>query len=395
MLPLSGFTILDLSRLLPGPMCSLHLQDLGARVIKIEDTHLGDYARTLGMTEGETSPAFHVMNRGKESFSINLAQPEGLKVFKQLVASADVVLESFRPGVMDKLGIGYSDLKQVNPQIIVCSISGYGQTGPWAKKAGHDMNYCATAGILEQMGNAGEAPALGNFQIADLAGGTLSAAMGILAALIGRLRTGEGCYIDISMTDCAFANHVIPLSNLALFHQAQPRGQDLLTGERPCYSVYETADGLYMAVGALEFKFWKTLCETMGKEAWTLRYDDAGTKAEALRAEVAAEFLTKTQAEWRDLFAEQDCCVTPVLSLQSAFEHPQLLAREMIQVLTTPQGMNIPCPQTPFVFNGKKTPSKPSNSLAPTQGEHTQSILHELNLDAAQIEALVNANIVR
>lgn len=395
MLPLSGFTVLDLSRLLPGPMCSLHLQDMGARVIKVEDTGDGDYARYLGMPAGYVSPVFHIMNRGKESISVDLSQAAGVDVFKQLVAKADVVLESFRPGVLDKLGIGYESLKAVNPQIIVCSISGYGQTGPWAHKAGHDMNYCATAGILEQMGNADEAPALGNFQIADLAGGTLSAAMAILAALVGRLKNGEGCYLDVSMTDCAFANHVIPLAGMAVFQKTQPRGKDMLTGSRPCYSLYKTADGLYMAVGALEKKFWVQVCDLLDKEKWKGRYNDMGPRAEQLRAEVAAVFASKTQNEWRDFFAESDCCVTPVLSPEKAFEHPQLLAREMVQEIKTPQGFRIKCPNTPFMINGKKPEVSKGDNLAPEQGRDTSSILQEFNISVEKIEQYLSENVVR
>lgn len=395
MLPLSGVTVLDLSRLLPGPMCSLHLQDMGARVIKVEDTGAGDYARFLGMPAGYVSPVFHIMNRGKESISLDLSQAAGVEIFKQLVAKADVVLESFRPCVLDKLGIGYDALKAVNPQIIVCSISGYGQTGPWAHKAGHDMNYCATAGILEQMGNAGEAPALGNFQIADLAGGTLSAAMAILAALVGRLKNGEGCYLDVSMTDCAFANHVIPLAGMAVFQKTQPRGQDMLTGSRPCYSLYKTSDNLYMAVGALENKFWVQVCDLLDKEEWKVRYNDVGPKAEQLRAEVAAVFASKTQDEWRDFFAESDCCVTPILSPEKAFEHPQLLAREMIQEVKTLQGFTIKCPNTPFMINGKKPNVEKGNNPAPEQGRDTTNILQELNISVEKIEQYLSMNAVR
>lgn len=395
MLPLSGITVLDLSRLLPGPMCSLHLQDMGARVIKVEDTGAGDYARTLGMPPGYTSPAFHIMNRSKESISLDLSTSEGLEIFKQLVKKADVVLETFRPGVMDKLGISYAALKEVNPQIIVCSISGYGQTGPWAHKAGHDMNYCATAGILEQVGNANEAPALGNFQIADLAGGTLSAAMAILAAIIGCLQNNEGCHLDVSMTDCAFANHVIPLANMAVFKKTHPRGKDMLTGSRPCYSLYKTADGLYMAVGALEKKFWEQVCDLLEREDWKKRYNDMGPKAEELRGEVAAVFASKTQNEWRDFFAESDCCVTPVLSPEKAFEHPQLLARDMVKEIKTPQGFNIKCPNTPFRFNGQQPEAVKNDGLGPEQGQHSLNILQELKFSEEQIQQFLSANVIR
>lgn len=396
-LPLTGMTVLDLSRLLPGPMCSLHLQDMGARVIKVEDTGAGDYTRSLGMPKGFVSPAYHILNRGKESISLDLTHPDGNQLLLKLVAEADILLESFRPGVMKKLGLSYERLKSVNPQLVMCSISGYGQTGPWADKAGHDMNYCATAGILDQVGEASGAPVLSNFQIADLAGGSLSAAMAILAAVIGRLRHGEGSYLDISMTDCAFANNVIPLAAMNLMGKTLPRGQDMLTGARPCYSVYKTADNQYMAVGALEQKFWNQVCDVLGKPEWQARYHAMGPQAEALRADVADVFAAQPQSHWRDLFAGSDCCVTPILTPAQAFEHPQLLAREMVQVLQTPQGQTLRCPATPFTFAGGEPAAEKSSSAAagPEQGEHTLAVLRRLNISESQLQQWLTDGLIR
>ncbi|WP_430461844.1 CaiB/BaiF CoA transferase family protein [Thalassolituus sp. LLYu03] len=395
--PLAGMTVLDLSRLLPGPMCSLHLQDMGARVIKVEDTGAGDYTRSLGMPKGFTSPAFHILNRGKESISLDLTHPDGHQVLLKLVAEADILLESFRPGVMKKLGLSYERLQAVNPKLVMCSISGYGQTGPWAEKAGHDMNYCATAGILDQVGEANGAPVLSNFQIADLAGGSLSAAMAILAAVVGCLRHGHGSYLDISMTDCAFANNVIPLAAMNLMGKALPRGQDMLTGARPCYGVYRTADNQFMAVGALEQKFWQQVCEVLNKPEWLSRYHDMGTKADALRAEVAELFASQPQSHWRDVFAGTDCCVTPVLTPQQAFEHPQLLAREMVQVLTTTQGHKLRCPATPFTFQNSEQAVEKSVSTqpGPEQGAHTLSVLRSLNISDQQLHQWLDTGVIR
>lgn len=389
--PLQGITVLDLSRLLPGPMCSLHLLDMGARVIKVEDTGLGDYTRSLGMPPGMVSPAFHVLNRGKESISLDIRQPQGHALLLDLVKQADVVLESFRPGVLDKLGLSYEQLREVNPQLVMCSISGYGQTGPWADKAGHDMNYCATAGVLDQCGGAGQAPSLSNFQIADLAGGALSAAMAILAGLVGRLRHNEGCYLDVSMTDCTFANHVIPLASMNLMGKAMPRGQDMLTGARPCYSVYATADGKYMAVGALERKFWSQLCAVLERPDWEARYMDMGKAAEQLRSEVAALFASQDQAHWRAVFAEHDCCVTPILSVQEAFQHPQLLAREMVQHITTQQKQRLVCPASPIKWGNQVSECPPG----PLQGEHTHSILTDLQCAKSDIEQWQQQGIIQ
>lgn len=380
--PLQGMTVLDLSRLLPGPMCSLHLLDMGARVIKVEDTGLGDYTRSMGMPPGMVSPAFHVLNRGKESISVDIRQPQGRAILLDLVKQADVVLESFRPGVLAKLGLSYQQLRDVNPRLVMCSISGYGQTGPWADKAGHDMNYCATAGVLDQCGGAGEAPSLSNFQIADLAGGALSAAMAILAGLVGRLRHNEGCYLDVSMTDCTFANHVIPLATMNLMGNALPRGQDMLTGARPCYSVYATADGKYMAVGALEKKFWTQLCAVVERPEWEARYLDMGKAAEQLRSEVAALFAAQEQAHWRTVFADHDCCVTPILSVADAFQHPQLLAREMVQHIITQQNQRLLCPASPIKWGGEGSSALPG----PLHGQHTPHILADLQYSESEIE---------
>ena len=187
--PLSGLRILDLTRLLPGPVATLHLADLGAEVIKIEDPGLGDYARTLGTGQGEDSAYFRMINRNKQGLVLDLKRPEAVAVFLRLVETADVVVESFRPGVMDKLGIGYDRLATVNPQITCCSISGYGQDGPYKDLAGHDINYLGYAGVLDQIGLEGSAPAIPNFQIADLLGGAMTAVMGILAAVFDAQRS--------------------------------------------------------------------------------------------------------------------------------------------------------------------------------------------------------------
>ena len=399
-LPLSGITVLDLSRLLPGPMCSMHLRDMGARVVKVEDTGAGDYVRSLGMPEGVVSPAFDILNRGKESIALDIRTPAGYQILLELIKKADVVLESFRPGVMDRLGLSYDTLKAANPQIVVCAISGYGQSGPWANKAGHDMNYTATAGILDQCGEAGGAPALSNFQIADLAGGALSAAMAILAALVGRLSAqlrgepGEGSYLDISMTDCAFANNVIPLTMMNLAGKTLPRGEDMLTGERPCYSLYATADGKYMAVGALEAKFWAQVCDTLGHPQWKTRYSDKGAQAEQLRQEVAAVFASQPQSYWRELFADSDCCVTPILTVEEAFEHPQLLAREMVQVLTNQAGQTLRCP-APAIAYGADGKKHIIQQPGPAQGQHSRAILAELNYTNSDIQQWLDQGVLR
>jgi len=257
--PLAGIRILDLTRLLPGPVATLHLADFGADVIKIEDPQVGDYARTLGTGQGSDSAYFRMINRNKRGLQLDLKQPEGVAVFLRLAETADVVVESFRPGVMDKLGVGYAAVAAVNPKIAYCSISGYGQDGPYRDLAGHDINYLGYAGVLDQIGSEGGDPALPNFQIADLLGGALTAAMGILAVVLEAQRSGRGRYIDVAMTDSVLAHTYFSMLRLNDAGHSLPRGSDLLSGGLPCYAAYRCADGRHMAVGALEGKFWKTL----------------------------------------------------------------------------------------------------------------------------------------
>jgi crotonobetainyl-CoA:carnitine CoA-transferase CaiB-like acyl-CoA transferase len=263
--PLHGIKVLDLTRLLPGPLATLHLADMGADVIKIKDTGVGDYARTLGASSKSHAWLFLLVNRNKRALRLDLKQAAGREVFLELARQADVIVDSFRPGVVDKLGIDYETVRTGNPRLVYCAITGYGQTGPYRDRAGHDLNYCGYAGISDQIGVAGGAPAIPNVQIGDLLGGSLSAAMGILAALVDAQRSGQGRYVDVAMTDCALAHAIFPLISQLTYGHTLLRGQDFLTGALPCYSIYETADSRYIAVGALEEKFWTLCCQTLGR----------------------------------------------------------------------------------------------------------------------------------
>jgi alpha-methylacyl-CoA racemase len=240
-----------------------------------------------------------------------------------------VIVEGFRPGVTDKLGIGYEAVKAINPRIVYCAITGYGQTGPWADKAGHDLNYIATAGLLDQIGTAGGAPAIPNLQVGDLLGGALTPLLGLLAAVIGAKTTGQGSFVDVAMTDAVFAHMVFPLSTVLAQGKSQARGTDLLNGGVPCYGVYRTADDRYLAVGALEPKFWQQFCQLI--ERPDLAPDGLATGAEGARVRnaVAKVLASRPLAEWAPLFAAADCCVTPVLALDESLAHPQLVARGM------------------------------------------------------------------
>jgi alpha-methylacyl-CoA racemase len=361
---LAGVRVLDVSRLLPGAFCSQYLAQMGAEVIKIEEPEGGDYAR-------EMPELFAVINRGKKSVTLDLRKIEDREIFIALVHSADVVLESFRPGVMDRLGCGYEELRKHNPRLVYAALTGYGQTGPWKDRAGHDMNYLATAGVLDQIGAAGGPPALSNVQIADLAGGALTCVIGILGALYGARSSGVGSFVDVSMTDGSLALNVAALSALRARGQAEPRGADLLSGALPNYSLYRCRGGGYLAVGALEPKFFTRVLQGL----WTLSpkplrsvldrimsgRSARGSRGEGksgsgskmalpgrlgelsqqpakarmylapLRLALTAIFRTRTRDQWAALLNGDDQCVTPILRLEEALEHEQLRARGMVE----------------------------------------------------------------
>jgi crotonobetainyl-CoA:carnitine CoA-transferase CaiB-like acyl-CoA transferase len=379
--------VLDLTRLLPGAVCTLHLGDMGADVVKIEDPWQGDYSRHWGPRRKTTSLRFLIMNRNKRGLKLDLKQPQGRELFLKLAANADIIVESFRPGVVERLGIGYERVRQTNPRIVYCSISGYGQTGPYREKAGHDIDYCAYAGISDQIGMRDGPPVVPNFQIADLVGGTLSGVMGILAALVDAQRTGHGRYVDVSMTDCTLAHSLIPMIAQAETGSTRPRGEDFLSGALPCYGVYATADDRYMALGALEQKFWQTFCETVNRPDLVDKHWVSGAEADAVHAEVAAIFRADTQAHWVERFADVDCCVAPVLTLSECMENEQLRAREIFVIDKHPTEGDVPQLAFPvkfseFIFTIERS--------APMHGEHSREILAEAGYtenDIAELEA--------
>ncbi len=339
--PLNGITVLDLTRLLPGPMATLHLADMGATVIKIEDKGMGDYARTMSHVRQELSQLFIAVNRGKEILRLDLKDQEDRTRFLQKVDTADVVVESFRPGVMERLGLGWSSLKARNPQLVMCAISGYGQTGPLALAAGHDINYIGYSGVLAQNTDDSGRPVLPNLQIGDLLGGSQSAVQGILAALLAVKMGGPGRFVDVSMTDATFAHNVMPLLAYNYYGKTAAPARDFLTGGVPCYNVYRTQDNRYMAVGALELKFWETCCAVLGRpdlktHHWSLGQEIGGDDAMQVKATLEQIFVTRTQQAWTKAFAAADCCVSPVLSTEEAIRHSQSIARGLSSTATHP-----------------------------------------------------------
>lgn len=312
--PLDGIRVLDLSRLFPGPYATLLLSDLGADVVKVEDTKGGDYIRHFPPHASDGSgAAFHALNRGKQSVALDLSTSEGKETFLALVERADVVVESFRPGVMEKLGLAPEVLHARNPSLVVCRISGFGQSGPLAKRAGHDLGYAARAGVLAMMKSPSALPV----QVADLVGGAWPAALQIVAALVGRRASEQGAVIDVSMTDGAHAMLVMPLARQALVDEPIAHGRDLLVGSVPCYDVYETKDG-HLAVGALEPKFWMAFCAAADLTDLAADGLSSGDDGARVRAQVAARLKEKSTAEWSEVLAPFDCCVEPVCSPEEA-----------------------------------------------------------------------------
>lgn len=332
---LAGITVLDLTRLLPGPLATKHLAQMGATVLKIEGPAADgqdDGTRHMFVTRadreaGRPSLAFRALNEGKQLREIDLRSDSGRAALLELARSADLLVEGFRPGVMDKLGLGWETLHALNPKLVMCSISGYGQRNAWSHRAGHDINYIAMAGVLEQNATVDGELAVPNFQIGDLMGGAQAAVAGMLAALLAAQRGGEGRFVDISMTHEVYRHHALARIALAAAGRTPAPGRDLLSGGAPCYGVYRCADGRWMAVGALEMKFWRALCEAVDRTEWIERHWTRGlvpgsADSMALRAEVAALFATRTMAQWAALFEAVDACVTPVLRLDELQAHP-------------------------------------------------------------------------
>ena len=331
--PLSHVRVLDLSRLLPGPMATLHLADLGADVIRIES-----------MVDEEPVPAAHVpgtrldrqdllrlmLTRNKRMVRVDLTRTAGRDIFLRLAKVADVVVEGFRPGVVDRLGIGYQQVREINPRVVYCSISGYGQNGPDRLRAGHDINYLACAGVGDQIGISGGPPAIPNLQTGDLLGGSLTSVMGILAGLVDAQARGMGRYVDVAMTDSLMAHSVLALSAMTASGRTAPRGEDMLSGGLPCYNYYRTGDGRYLAVGALEAKFWERLCDVLERPDLKPRHLVHGEAARRVRDELQTIFGGQNAEHWIRVLRDVDCCVTLVLTLEEATASGQARARGMV-----------------------------------------------------------------
>ncbi len=374
--PLQGIRILDLTRLLPGPFITQLLADMGAEVIKVETPLAGDYAR-LAPPEMGLGGLFEMINRGKKSISINYRNARGRDVFLKLVETADVVIESFRPGTAQRMKIDFESLRVIKPDLIYCAMSGYGQSGPLSKRAGHDLNYSALGGALSLNAREGEGPHVYGLTVADLSGAML-AGLAVLSAIIGKQKSGEGAYLDVALLD-GILSWMIPLAGAAYFSGYPVTGGTLpLQGGLACYNVYETADGKYISLGALESTFWGDFCKVTGRNDLLPRQFDR-----AIKDEVAAIFKGRTLADWLEAFSGSDGCVEPVLSFEEALAHPQVRARGFVREENgRPVGLN-----SPFAYgSGEVRP-------APGLGEHTLAVLSEF-LSAQELDELSQSGVI-
>ena len=401
-LPLHGIRVLDLSRLLPGGFCSLLLADFGAEVLKVEDTRQGDYIRWAppyydGADDSAKSALFLALNRNKRSIRIDLKSEGGREVLLRLVREYDVVLESFRPGVLDRLGVGYERMREQNPGIVYCAITGYGQTGPKRDASGHDMNYLGLIGLLGLTGEGDGAPVQAAGQIADVGGGALMAAFGIMAALRERdgapargdraatPGSGEGQFVDISMADGALSWLAMVAGQYLADGVVPRRGEQLLAGSVICYRPYECADG-WVTLGALEPKFWQAWCRGVDREDLIdKQFEKPGSDAHAQVVEI---FKGRTQAEWERFATEHDCCLEPVLELDEALASELVSEREMVVALDQP-GVEGGVRQLGIPVKLGRTPGEHNRLPGPALGEHTEQVLRAAGYDEERIAELL------
>lgn len=367
-------------------MATMHLADMGADVVKIEDTGAGDYARALGPVRDGMTEFFRLLNRNKRALRLDLEDTAGREVFMRLAEGADVIVEGFRPGVMDKFGVGYPAIAAINPRVVYCSITGYGQDGPYAMRAGHDINYIGYAGVLDQLGSEGNPPVVPNFQIADLLGGALTPLAGVLAALVDARTSGKGRYVDVAMADAALAHAVLPLVDLLDRGRSPARGTSMLSGGLPCYNVYATSDARYMAVGALEPKFWHALCDALGCPELKTQHFVFGSRAAPAKARLASIFASQTQAHWTQKLQDLDACVSPALTIEEALQNEQFRARGMVVDEHGAPRIALPVKFSDFEFEIERS--------APRPGEHSAEVLREAGYTDAQIAALRERQVI-
>ena len=381
-LPLKNLKILDLSRLLPGPYAAMILAEFGAEVIKIEEPVTGDYIRRTGPAINGESAFFLSLNRNKKSLTLNLKSRKGQEILRKLVQKSDVLIEGFRPGVMEEFGLGYESLKKVNPRLIYCAVTGYGQRGPYARKAGHDLNYMARSGLLDNLKTDG-GPIVPRLQIADVTGGTLQTVIGILLALLHRGRTGEGQLVDVSMFEGALMFLPLLLANLGV--QTPPPNP--VSGYFACYAVYPTQDGRFFSVACYEEKFWREFSRALAHEEWIpIQYEKDASVQNQLKKEITKIFKNKPFLYWENFFKPMNCCVEPVHHLKEVLADPQIRAGRTIFQKNGILNLNFPVKFSNMTAAAEAPP--------PRLGEHMAEILSELGFSRSEIERLKSDHVI-
>jgi alpha-methylacyl-CoA racemase len=394
-LPLAGIRVLDLSRLLPGGLCSLLLSDYGADVLKVEDTGDGDYVRwwgtpVAGAEPSAAAPPFVALNRGKRSIRVDLKSTAGREVIERLAESYDVLLESFRPGVMDRLGLGYRVLHGRNRRLVYCAITGFGQdAGRYRDQPAHDLNYVGLSGLLDMSGDGGGPPVQPALQIADVGGGSLLACFGVLAALRERERSGEGQLVDVPMTAGTTALMPVDSARELSGQGSSARGEGIPSGGAICYRPYECADGGWVTLGALERKFWRAWCAGVGRE--DLLQSQFDPPRSTAHAEVEAIFRSRRRGDWIEFGRDHACCLEPVLSLGEALDS-DLATGSIIEIEQPGAATSVRAPAPPVRLS--RTPADPKRAPAPALGADTEAVLRELGYEPTAIEALLECGAV-
>lgn len=382
---LSSLKVLDFSDLLPGPYATMMLADMGAHVLRVESPTRPSLLRNTPPMDGEESALHCYLNRSKRTIALDLKKPESVELVKRLVTKYDIVLEQFRPGVMERLGLGYQSLKEANPGLIYCSLTGYGQTGPWRNRPGHDNNYLSISGTASYSGHKSDGPTPLGIEVASVCGGSMHTVIGILAAVVHREKTGEGQAIDVSMTDTAFALNVAGGSGY-LACGVDPEPEEMIFNGGTFYGYYQTKDGRYFSVGSFEPPFRKMLCEAINQpELFEVSMSDAAEDRYVFKEALRSAFLSKTYNEWKVVFGELDACVEPVLKFSEACEHPQITTRRMVAEVPKSDGTTQKQVAFPIKFSGFEPKYK---YVGGKLGVNTSEVLKGLGLNSQEIATL-------